>query len=454
MKKVLYILLLFIIPALGFTQNRAVIDKIVGTVGNELVLLSDVEEQHDLVQKQRGVVPSDFRCVILENLLAERLLLNQAKLDSIVVGEEEVEAQLDARIEQILTYMNGDVGQFEDYYGQSVAKVKETFREDLRNQLLVQRMRSQIVSEVSVTPSEVKAFFHRIEPDSLPYFNSEVEIGEIVYNPKINAEESAKSRATLEELRRRIVEDGEDFGELASKYSDDPGSARIYGDLGMQRRGTFVPEFEAAAYNLEKDEISEVIETEFGFHILQLIDRRGNNIHVRHILIKPEITEADLKLARKTLERVRRQVMMDSISFSYAVKKYSDENIQSYNNDGTMVNPNTGKSIFETGDLDPEIYFTIDTMDIGDVSSPIEFSQRTGETAYRLVLLKSRTAPHKASLQTDYSKIKAAAIEQKTNLVVSEWVYDKITSTFIEIDPMFRSCPPLQKWLVNQSQQP
>jgi peptidyl-prolyl cis-trans isomerase SurA len=447
MKKLIYSLVILALPILANAQNRAVIDKIVGTIGNELVLLSDVEEQYDLLEKQKGVLPEGFRCIILENLLAEKLLLNQSKLDSIEVTAEEVEAQLQARIDQILAYMNNDIQQFEDYYGQSISEVKESFRQDLENQLLVQRMRSKIVSEVKITPSEVKKFFSQIEPDSLPYFNSEVEIGEIVYNPKVSDEQNELSKAKLEKIRKRIVEDGEDFAELAKKYSHDPGSGRLGGDLGMQRRGTFVTEFEAAAYNLTKDEISEVIQTEFGFHIIQLLDRRGNNIHARHILIKPEITEADLDLAVEKLNRIKVQLQKDSISFSKAVKLYSDENIPSYNNDGDLQNPKTGKTVFETGDLEPEIYFTIDTMEVRDISAPIQFLSQSGEIAFRLIYLKSRTAPHKANLQLDYSKIKAAAIEQKTNQIVSDWVYDKIGSTFIEIDPLYHSCDALEKWL-------
>ena len=447
MKRFILILVLAGFPILMMAQDRAVIDKVVAIVGNELILLSDVEEQYDLASKQQGVLPEGFRGVILENLLADRLLLNQARLDSIEVTDEEVESQLQARIDQILAYMNNDVSQFEAYYGQSISDVKETFRSDLENQLLVQRMRSSIVADVNVTPAEVKEFFHSIPVDSLPYFNSEVEIGEIVLKPTINDEQKEISRLKLEEIRRRIVEDGEDFAELAKIYSDDPSSARLGGDLGMQRRGTFVTEFEGAAYNLDKDSISQVFETEFGFHFVQLLDRRGNNIHTRHILIRPLITQEDLKLAKNTLDTVRNLIMTDSLSFSRAVKLYSDKNTQSYNNDGMLVNPNNGKSIFETGDLDPDIYFAIDSLKVNSITAPIEFTDRDGSVGYRLVLLKSRTIPHVASLQQDYSKIKAAATDSKTNLYVNEWVFDKIRSTYIKIDPMFQSYDNLSLWL-------
>ena len=451
MKKFSLLAAIMIFSLSAFAQQKEIIDKIVAKVGNELVLLSDIEEQYDLIEKERGTLPEGFRCNLMDNLLAKSLLLTHAKLDSIEVSDEEVDAQLSARIEQILAYMNNDLTQFEEYYGQTVSEVREQFREDLQGQLLVQRMRSTIVADIAITPEEVKQFFASIPKDSLPYFNSEVEIGEIVMTPKVNAEEKTRAREKLEELIKRITEGGEDFAKLAEVYSDDPGSGRIGGDLGWQRRGTFVPEFEAAAYNLEKDELSGVVETEFGFHLIQMLERRGNSIHTRHILIRPVITEADLELTRAKMDTIRNLLLTDSISFSRAVKRYSDENIQSFNNDGNMVNPKTGNTFFEIADLEPEIYFTIDTMQVNGISLPIRFRNQGGEIQYRLVKLKSRTAPHKANLETDYSKIKAAALESKTNIHVSNWIQTKIDGTYIMVDPAYKSCPNLQAWLKKDS---
>ncbi|WP_282775859.1 peptidylprolyl isomerase [Phaeodactylibacter xiamenensis] len=433
--------------------QREVIDKVVATVGGELVLLSEVEEQRALMASQQSNLPDDIRCDIMDQIMANKLLLNQSKLDSIMVSDEEVEVQLDARIERILGFMNNDVNQFEEYYGQSINEVKAQFREDLKNQLLVERMRGNIMASVTVTPSEVKTFFNSIPKDSLPYFNSEVEIGEIVYKPKVNKEERERAVNLLEELRERIVEGGESFAELAGKYSDD-GSARAGGDLGWAKRGRYVPEFEAAAFRLEKDEISPVIESEFGFHIIQMLERRGNSIRVRHILIKPDITDADLELARNRLDSVRHLVMNDSISFSLAVKRFGNEDQQSYNNDGRMVNPATGNTFFEIGDLDPDIYFTVDTMDVGEISAPFMFRDPTGERYFRVVQLQSRSSPHKADLRKDYSKIQMAAIEAKKSEFISDWVGDKVGSTYIDIDPIFNGCPVLRKWTVDKTARP
>lgn len=429
-----------------FAQQKEVIDKVVAVVGSELVLLSDVEEQRALMESQNGSLPENARCLIMDNMLSTNLLLNQAKLDSVVVSDEEVESQLTARIDRILQYMNGDLNQFEEYYGQSVGKVKEQFREDLKNQLLSERMRGEIMAGITVTPSEVKEFFNKIPADSLPYFNSEVEIGEVVYYPKVNEEERQKAIETLTDIRQRIIEGGEDFAELAMKNSDDPGSGRIGGDLGWTKRGSFVPEFEAAAYNLDKGDISDLVETEFGFHMIQLLERRGNSIHCRHILIKPEITDADMDLAQTHLDTVRMLIETDSLSFSRAVKKHSNEDVQSYNNDGRMVNPATGNTFFEIGDLDPDIYFTIDTMEVGGMSAPFEFTDQKGETAFRIIQLQSRSKPHKASLKEDYSKIQKAAIESKKSEFIQQWVEERVNSTFITIDGMYKACPNLVKW--------
>ena len=425
--------------------QREVIDKVVATVGGELVLLSEIEEQLALMEAQNGVLPEGARCGIIDQILATKLLLNQSKLDSIEVSDEEVEAQLDARIDRILTFMNNDVQQFEDYYGQSIGEVKAQFREDLKNQILVERMRGQVMANVNVTPSEVKEFFNSIPYDSLPYFNSEVEVGEIVYKPKVNDEERAKAMDLLKRLKSEI-EGGADFSELASKFSDDGGSARAGGDLGWAKRGRYVPEFEAAAFNLEDNELSEIVESDFGFHLIQMLERRGNSIHVRHILIKPEITNADLELAKEHLDSVRQLLFDDSLSFSVAVKRFSNEDIQSYNNDGRMVNPLTGNTFFEIGDLDPDIYFTIDTMDVEAVSAPFEYRDQTGEVYFRLVQLQSRTAPHRADLKQDYSKIKQAAIEAKQNEFISEWVGERVDATYINIDKNIGDCPNLGKW--------
>ena len=446
-KRIAFSFFTFLLASQMMAQ-REVIDKVVANVGNEYVLLSELEEQIALIgDKQGGNLPPDARCLMLDNLLTQKLLINQAKIDSILVTDEEVEDQMNARIEQILDYMGGDVNQFEDYYGQSIGDVKQSFREDLKNQLLADRMRNKVMEGISVTPSEVKAFYKKIPRDSLPYFNSEVEIGEIVMKPQINETERQKAIEKLNGIRKRILEGGEPFEEMAKKYSDDFASARIGGDLGWTKRGKFVPAFEAAAYNLDENQISAVTESEFGFHLIQLLGRRGNSISTRHILIKPEITEADLQLTEHKLDSVRQLLITDSIKFSRAVKTYSYKEVQSFNNDGKLVNTASGNSFFEIGDLEPSIYFTIDTMKVGGYSKPFSYTDPRGETFFRLVHLQSRTQPHVASLEKDYAKIQTATIEQKKSSETAKWVAEKVFSTYIRIDQTYLSCPGISKWL-------
>lgn len=440
--------ILTLVLALGatwLTAQTAVVDKVVAMVGGEIVLLSEVEEQFALMKERSPRLPDEARCDVMDQLLVSKLMLNQAKLDSVEVTEPEVEEQLDARIERILSFMNGDLEQFEAYYGQTVNEVKEQFREDLRNQLLVERMRGQVLANVTVTPSEVKSFFADIPRDSLPYFNSEVEVGEIVYQPKVNTAERRRAIEKLREIREQITTEEATFEEMARRFSDD-GSGQVGGDLGWARRGKFVPEFEAAAYNLEPGQISDVVESQFGMHLIQLLERRGNSIHVRHILIKPDITEADMELARNHLDSVRQLIVDDSLSFSQAVKLFGNEEVQSYTNDGRLTNPVTGNTFFEVGDLDPDIYFTIDTMEVNGISAPFEFRAPTGENMFRIVQLQSRTAPHRANLTQDYSKIQQAAIQSKQSQYLSDWIAKTLNSTYISIDGRYEGCPQLDKW--------
>ncbi|TAK40666.1 MAG: peptidylprolyl isomerase [Saprospiraceae bacterium] len=433
------------VASMGFAQKE-VIDKVIAHVGGEIVLLSELEEQYAALSEKNAKLPPNTRCLILDNMLTAKLLINQARLDSIKVTEAEVEDQLNARIDQILEYMGGDISQFEDYYGQTISEVKASFREDLSNQLLSERMSKQVMENISVTPSEVKAFFKRIPLDSLPYFNSEVEVGELVYKPQINEEERQKAINKLENIRKQIVDGGQDFAELAKTYSDDFASARIGGDLGWTKRGKFVPEFEAAAYNLDEGEISGIVESPFGFHLIQLISRRGNTINTRHILVKPEITDADMDMAKAKMDSIRLLLLSDSMTFATAVKKFGLDEVQSFNNSGKMINPHTGNTFFEIADLEPDIFFTIDTMEVGGYSNPFTFTDQRGETFFRLVQLQSRSEPHIASLKTDYSKIQTAAIEEKKSSYLTNWISQKVDATYVKIDPWYADCPILAKW--------
>jgi peptidyl-prolyl cis-trans isomerase SurA len=452
-KLLLFLFFLFTSGTALQAQDKAIIDRVIASIGTEHILLSEVQEQYAYAKSQQKDLPEEYLCVILQNMIVQKMLVNQAKIDSVKVTDDEVDTQLTARIERLLSYFNQDPKALEEYYGQTIDQIKETTRNDLRNQLLAERLQGQITDKATITPSEVKAFYQKIPKDSLPYFNAEVEIREIVYKPKVNPEEKAKARQKIDDLRKRIVEDGEDFANMAKKYSDDTGSAAAPtggGDLGWQKRGTFVSEFEAMVYNLEKNQISPVVETEFGFHIIQLLERRGNLVRARHILVKPEVTETDLDKAETTLDSVRADIQSKKLTFSEAVKLYGDKNTQSYNNDGIVSNPRTGNSFFEVADLDTDVFFSIDGLAPGQIGKPVAFTAPDGTQMFKIVQLQSRSKPHKADLKKDYNKIQKAALEQKKGTFTEKWVLDKLRTTYLSIVDPYNACPNLQEMLKAQ----
>lgn len=441
----LIIFILLSLQTICSAQDRSVIDKVVAKVGGEIILLSDIETQYQYAISQSQAIDVG-RCQILEAMIGQKLIVHQAKLDSILVTDAEVDAQLDFRVSSVLRQMNNDEEFFEEYYGMTVAKMRDNLREDMVSQLLAERMQQQILTEVDITPKEVQAFYKSIPQDSLPYLNAEVEIAEIVMAPQVNEIERLKSLQEILEVRKKIVDEGADFATLAKKHSDDPGSGSQGGDLGYAERGSYVAEFEAEAYQLELNEISEPVETEFGFHIIQMLERRGNKIKLRHILITPEITYDDMELAETALDSLKMKLEAEEIMWDKAVSKYSMKTSQSYNNGGRLQNPNTGKSFFQTAELPTEIYFAIEEMEVGDISVPLEYTTPRGKTEYRIIKLQSRTKPHQVSLEQDYAKIQELAKENKKNQYFAEWVEDKLDETFIKFDEAYIECPDIAKY--------
>ena len=442
----LIIFALVVLPSLLFGQDRLSIDKVVAKVGGEIILLSDIESQYAFTRSQDPT--GEFgKCQILEAMIGQKLIVHQAKLDSIQVSDSEVDAQIDFRINSVLRQMNGDEERFEEYYQMTVDEMSANLREDMISQLLAERMQQQILTEVDITPKEVKEFFETIPKDSLPFLSAEVEVAEIVSAPKVNEIERLKALQEILEIRKKIVEGEEDFASLAKKHSDDPGSGAMGGELGFAERGSYVPEFEAEAYQLEVDELSEPVETEYGFHIIQLIERRGNKIKLRHILITPEITYDDMDLAKASLDSLKLKLEAGEIEWNKAVTKYSLETSQSYNNAGRLQNPNTGKTFFQTSELPPEIYFATEEMEVGEISIPLEYLNPRGGTEYRIIKLLTRTKPHKVSLEQDYSKIQQLAKENKKNKYFADWVTEKLDETFIKLDENYLECPSIEKYL-------
>ncbi len=429
-------------------QEELVIDKVIAKVGTETILMSDVEQQYSYTAAE-GTPSPELRCEILQSLIGQKLIIHQAKLDSVIISEDEIEASLTFKVDRVLSQMSGDTEMFEEVYSMTPQQMKENLRDDERNQMLVQRMQNSIINEVNITPKEVKEFYNSIHPDSIPFLSAEVELAEIVVAPQINKEQKAIALRKIVDIRKRIVEKGEDFAELAATYSDDMGSGRRGGDLGFAQRGTFVPEFEAVAYTLEPGEVSDPVETDFGYHILELIERRGNKIHMRHILVKPDITEEDRTLAKSKLDSLR-QLIVDGADFLEMVKDHSLDEVPSYSNNGMLQNPNTGKTIFPMSELPSNVYFAIDELEVGDITEALDYNLPTGETYYRIIKLMTKTRPHKASLDQDYTKILNYAKESKKSTYFAEWLESKLAGTYIDIDQNYLQCDALMEMLAEQ----
>lgn len=428
-------------------QQPILVDKVIGRVGSENILLSEIEEEYSYLKKSDPTVPESAKCEILDNMISQKIIIYQAKLDSVVVSEDQVNLELDTRFDRILMQMNGDEEFFKDYYGATVSEMKERYRDDQKQQILAQMMQRQLITEVDITPQEVLDFYNKIPKDSLQFLNAEVELAELIVKPTVNKDSRNESLLLIQDIYKRITEGKEDFSELATKYSNDTESAKRGGDLGFARRGTFVPEFESAAFSLKKDEVSEIIETDFGFHILKLDERRGNLVHIRHILISPKITPADEELARQKLDSIRNMIAADSITFTEAVKRYGEKTTQSYNNSGKLRNPNTGNSFFETKDLDYDTYFAIEDLKVKEMTNVIEIKDPRGFKLYRIIQLQSKSKPHKVSIETDYDKISVFAKESKKAKYFEDWMIEHRKSVFIKIDPLMEGCENLASYL-------
>ena len=429
------------------TAQSYIIEKVVAKVGSEFVLLSEVEDQYAYSLTQDPTLGEDIKCQILDNLIAQKLIIYQAKLDSVEVSDQEVDAQLDLRFDNILRQMNGDEEFFADYYGAGVVEMKQRYREDQKQQILAERMQMKLINSVSITPDEVQQFYDGIPKDSLPYLDSEVELGELVIKPVVNEEQKKIAKEKLEGITQKIISGEESFEAMALKYSMDPGSGARGGDLGFAKRGSYVPEFEAAVFSLKEDELSEVIETEYGYHIIKQLERRGNNVRARHILIKPDLTETDLAQARAKLDSVKNLIEVDSISFADAVKKFGDEKAESYNNNGRIKNRSSGNNFFRTEELDPDVYFEIIDLEKGQLTKVLQDKDLGGETRFRILQLQSITKPHKANLKQDYDKISLYAKEGKKAEYFSNWVIEKMGETFIEVIPLYKGCDNLSDYI-------
>ena len=444
-------LIIFSSLSCAFAQQEqdTLVDGVVAVVGGNIILKSDIETQY-LQFRAQGTIkgsPQTVKCQLLDNMLYMKLLLHQSQVDSIKVTDAQVEGEMDRRMRYFIAQA-GSPEKLEEYYQKSLLEIKNDLKEIIREQMLTEQEQQKITKELTITPSEVKSFYRKINKDSIPLINAELEIGVIVKQPLIGPEEKQVVIAKLNGFKERITK-GDEFATLAVLYSEDPGSAKQGGELGMFKRGDMRPEFEAAAFKLKQPgDISDIVETEDGYHLIQLIERRGEYINVRHILLQPQVSTQNLSKAKLSLDSVANLILTRKMKFDEAVLRYSDD--PSKNNGGLLVNTATGTTRFETSQLsqlDPKVFFVVDKLKVGEISPAVLMKTERGKQEYRIYYLKDRTNPHRANLEYDYARIQDLALEKKRAKVMDEWINTKLATTFISICDQYRNCDFKRKWI-------
>ena len=433
-----FAILFFVITMPLKAQEAQVIDRIVAVVGQNIILQSDVEARFLEYRLLGGIKGSSeaLRCEILEDLMFQKLMVNQAEMDSITVTDEQVNADVDRWISYFISQV-GSQENLEKYYKKTMAEIREDLFRVRKENMLVQQVQQTILANVEVTPSEVRSLYNSMSKDSIPMVNSKYEIAHLVKKPPITLDQKLEVKDRLYKMRKRIL-NGERFSTLALLYSEDPGSAKKGGELGFTGKGEFAPEFEAAAFNLREGEISEVVETEFGFHIIQMIERRGDYVNVRHILLTVKVDLEALQSAYDELDSIAGLIHNDSLTFDEAVRRFSDEKDRV--NGGTLVNPATGGTLFDASELDQQVAVVISKMNVGDLSAPVPMKTSDNKDACRLIYLRKKTEPHKANLKEDYSLIRDLALQKKREEIIDKWIANKSGKAYIKVCDDFKDC--------------
>jgi peptidyl-prolyl cis-trans isomerase SurA len=442
-QKTRILLVLFLSSITTFAQKGQVVDQVMAVVGDNIILRSDVEKQYTQAQMQGAPEGSDTKCNILDQLLLNKLMINQAAIDSVIASESQVESELDKRMRYYIKQI-GSEQKLEEYFHTTIVQLKSEMRDLIKDQITVQMMQSKITKDITASPNDVRIFFEKFPKDSIPYIDAEMEVAQIVRKPPVSDEEKKAVRERLEEYRKKIMA-GEDFAVYAALYSQDNTTAKKGGELGLFERGQMVPEFEAAAFNLKEGEVSPIVETKFGYHILQLIERRGNQINVRHLLLQPKISDDDLVRSVQFLDSIRTKIVSGAMTFDEAAEKFSDDE-ETKNNGGALINPETGTTKLSPDKMDKLLFFQVDTMQLNTVSKPLLMTTTENKTAYRLVMVKSKTQPHKANLKDDYQRIQEVVLNDKQNKALKDWVERKRKTTYIQVNDTLNGCGALLEW--------
>jgi peptidyl-prolyl cis-trans isomerase SurA len=421
-----------------------VLDKIVAKVDNYIILESDVQKTYmeAIAQSQQGIEPPT-RCEIFESLMINKLMVAKAEIDSVMVTDAEVMLQTNSRFNMVMQQFGGDEATLIQAYGKTSDQLMNEIEGVIREQLIVSRMRSKITEGLTVSPAEVRDFYGSIPNDSLPFFSAEVTVGQIVKKPEVNAKAKEQIFEQLRQFKNDIGTGKVDFATLAKQYSEDPGSGAQGGDLGFFRRGELAPQFESTALALKPGELSDPVETDFGVHLIQLLEIKNGTFNTRHILRIPKPTTEDIQKAGRFLDSLKTEIQDGKIEFANAAKEYSDDRTTS-DNGGFFTDPANNSSRLTLRTLeDPVLYFTLDSMQVGDITKPIQYEDPREGTKMRILFYKSKYPAHRANLGDDYEKLKAATLRRKEDTLLSKWFITAKEDIFIDLDPNYDRCDVL-----------
>lgn len=445
-------LLIAVLCVLGsqvvWSQEATTLDKTIARIGEDYILLSDLEYRFREEALASGNSSLEAKCLLFYRMVVEKIMIVQASRDSIVVSKEEVDMQMEQRMAFFINQFGSEKA-IEKYFGEPMATIRAKLRKNLEDQLLVGRMQQTIIEGLNISPREVNDFFKALPPDSIPVIETQYGLGQIVLDIPISDKEKKRVKASLGRIRKQIMAGELEWGIAATLYSEDPGSKTRGGDLGWASRNAYVPEFSAAAFKLIKDSISGPVETQFGYHIIQMIDRKGDRIHLKHILMTPKPRPENRKYARAKLDSLRKLIRRDSLDFSTAAYRFSQDE-ETKNTGGLVYDPQTGSTRVAKSSLGADLLLLLDTMKVGSISVPQGFINSSNNEAYRLLYLMERTEEHKASPQKDYAFLAELAKAKKGQEVIDKWVWQKSPSIYISIDaPYLDSCPRVKKLVDN-----
>ena len=447
MKKVFFTICSVVLTLTSFAQTKKVLaDKIIATVGDKIILRSDIENSIHDMQRQNISVPPNASCLLLQQALALKALVIQAERDSLPVSDEDVDAEIDNKIRYyIQQYGSKEI--LEQVAGKTVFQLKEEFRPVIKDQKLAAAERDKIVGGVRITPKEVEAYYNKIPKDSLHFYESQLEVGQIVIYPKPSRDLENYAIDQLKEYKKQVEDGSKKFEVLASLFSDDPGSKDKGGMYEINRNETqFDPVFLAKAFSLKDGQISNVFKTKFGYHIIQMVSRRGDDATIRHILKVPQVSSIEINAAKEKLDSIRTLLMDGKLQFGEAVSKFSEDDASKFTG-GLITGPDGQSTLLSIDQLDKDLVLRLKDLKVGEYSAPEEYvDPSNGKKAVRIVEIKSETQPHRENLKDDYDKVAQRALEEKKNQALDDWFSQKMSGFYINVSKDYASCPEVKDW--------